>query len=64
MSQNQVTVLECFVFFAYVKCIVFFFNVVFQGSRSEAVYENDISADPLLFRFKKHRRKKVSRSSA
>jgi len=32
-----------------------------QGSRSDAVYEyGDDTCEPLLFRFKKHRRKKVS----
>ncbi|XP_014674951.1 PREDICTED: vacuolar protein sorting-associated protein 13C-like [Priapulus caudatus] len=31
----------------------------FRGSGSEVVYENLTSHDPLLFRFKKHRRKKV-----
>lgn len=39
---------------------LFLFILFFhQGSRSEAVYMNDSCEDPLLFRFKKHRRKKV-----
>lgn len=33
--------------------------VQIRGSRSEALYENNDGHDPLLFRFKKHRRKKA-----
>ena len=33
--------------------------LVLQGSRSDAVYTNDDSEAPLLFRFKKHKRRKA-----
>ena len=37
------------------------FTVLFtlQGSRSDVVYRNESATEPLLFRFKKHGRKKV-----